>query len=118
MMRLKEDYYGCILVRDTTFDFVRYAITQPYCGGSMPPVWKVQGSFTKATRRMPMPEDCLAELVVVPILMNSHFVTVCVVHLEEMMSNDEQRRSESFVVVLDSIADYFDSNKVAKMTVR
>ncbi len=49
--------------------------------------------------------------------MSNHFGTVCVVHSEDLML-EFAVRPRPYVVVMDSIAGYFDPSKIAKVAVR
>jgi hypothetical protein len=58
-----------------------------------------------------------AHLVGIPVLENNHFGTVCVVHPKDLMLEFDVR-PRPYVVVMDSIAGYFDPSKIAKVAVR
>ncbi len=63
------------------------------------------------------PDESTAHLVVLSVLENKHFLTVCVVHPEDMMLEFDACPSP-YVVVMDSIAGYLDPLKIAKVAVR
>ncbi len=69
-------------------------------------VCKVQNAFKAVTKRM----VSKAHLVVIPVLESNHFGTVCVVHPEDMMLEFVVRPT-TYVVVIDSIAGYFNPSK-------
>jgi hypothetical protein len=73
IMRLKDEYDGCILLQAIQNPFVEIAIKRPYRNSHFnPDVCKVQNSFKAVTRRMP---TC-CHLVVLPVLESSHFITI------------------------------------------
>jgi hypothetical protein len=114
IMRLKDEYDGCILLQAIQNPFVETAIKSPYRNSHFfPAVCKVQNAFKAATKRI----ESTAHLVVIPVLESSHFGTVCVVHPEDMMLEFVVRPT-TYVVVMDSIAGYFDPSKIAKVAVR
>ncbi len=119
MMRLKDDYNGCILLQAIQNPFVEKAIKSPYQNSHfILAVYKVQKSFKAATKRMPnKPDESTAHLLVLPVLENKHFITICAVHPEDMMLEFDVRPT-TYVVVMDSIAGYFDPPKIAKVAVR
>ena len=119
-MRLKDEYDGCILLQAIQNPFVETAIKSPYQNSHfIPAVYKVQKSFKAATKRMPNKPDesTTAHLVVLPVLENKHFITICVVHPEDMMLEFDVC-PRPYVVVMDSIAGYFNPSKIAKVAVR
>ncbi len=113
-MRLKEKYDGCILLQAIQNPFVEIAIKSPYRNSHFfPAVCKVQQAFKVATKRI----ELTAHLVVLPVLENNHFITICVVHPQDLMLEFDVR-PRPYVVVMDSIAGYFDPPKLAKVAVR
>jgi hypothetical protein len=114
MMRLKDEYNGCILLQAIQNPFVEIAIKRPYRNSHfIPDVCNVQKAFKAATKRI----KSTAHLVVIPVLESNHFGTVCVVHPEDMMLEFVVRPT-TYVVVMDSIAGYFNPSKIAKVAVR
>jgi hypothetical protein len=114
IMRLKVEYDGCILLQAIQNPFVETAIKKPYRNSHFfPAVCKVQNAFKAATKRI----ESTAHLVVIPVLESNHFGTVCVVHPEDMMLEFAVRPT-TYVVVMDSIAGYFNPSKIAKVAVR
>jgi hypothetical protein len=114
MMRLKDEYNGCILLQAIQNPFVEIAIKSPYRNSHfIPAVCKVQKAFKAATKRI----ESTAHLVVIPVLENNHFGTVCVAHPEDLMLEFDVR-TRPYVVVMNSIAGYFDSSKIANVAVR
>ena len=114
MMRLKDDYNGCILLQAIQNPFVETAIKSPYRNSHFKvDVCKVQNAFKAVTKRI----VSKAHLVVIPVLESNHFGTVCVVHPEDMMLEFVVRPT-TYVVVMDSIAGYFNPSKIAKVAVR
>ncbi len=75
--------------------------------------FKVQQAFKVATKRI----ESTAHLVVLPVLENNHFITICVVHPQDLMLEFDVW-PRPYVVVMDSIAGYFYPSKIAKVAVR
>jgi hypothetical protein len=63
------------------------------------------------------PDESKAHLVVIAVLENNHFVTVCVAHPEDLIAELDVR-PRTYVVVMDSISGYFDPSKIANVAVR
>ncbi len=107
MMRLKDEYNGCILLQAIQNPFVEIAIKSPYRNSHfIPAVCKVQNAFKAATKRI----KSTAHLVVIPVLEYNHFGTVCVVHPQDLMLEFVVRR-RPYVVVMDSIAGFLTRQK-------
>ncbi len=114
-MRLKDEYDGCILLQAIQNPFVETAIKSPYRNSQFfPAVCKVQNAFKAATKRI----ESTAHLVLLPVLESNHFGTVCVVHPEDLLMLEFDVRPRPYVVVMDTIAGYFNPSKIAKVAVR